>query len=430
MRITGKRRNVEMSKRRSLETSDCRNVRTSKQRSFLFRFFDLSTFLLYLVLASHCGATVAHAQQLTGAQPALRVLTARGDVMRGWRTFYDKKCVDCHAIWNQGAHEGPDLGRIRAGRLSDGRLAGVMWNHIPKMLGWMKQSGHPLTTLTRDEMADLFALMFFVRQLDELGDPVRGEAILSSKGCSTCHSTGASGGSVGPDLAKWGRYANPVVWAQMMWEHAPMMEEAMKRSDMDWPKLEGADLVHIVAYVRSAGVSGEKTYLKPGDVERGQSLFLKKKCDTCHPGNGPDLALADLPTSVGALASRMWNHSPQMIRAMRQQDVARQPIAPQELADILAYVLALSSLDRDSDPVRGRRVFEQKGCAQCHQSGEMVETVGPSLKQLGGHAAPVNMATAMWNHGSTMLAQMTEAGISWPVFDENEMVDLLAYLGD
>jgi hypothetical protein len=38
------------------------------------------------------------------------------------------------------------------------------------------------------------------------------------------------------------------------------------------------------------------------------------------------------------------------------------------------------------------------------------------------------MATAMWNHGEAMLARMTEAGLSWPVFNDQEMVDLLAYL--
>jgi hypothetical protein len=38
------------------------------------------------------------------------------------------------------------------------------------------------------------------------------------------------------------------------------------------------------------------------------------------------------------------------------------------------------------------------------------------------------MATAMWNHGETMLARMTQAGLSWPVFNDQEMIDLLAFL--
>ena len=251
---------------------------------------------------------------------------------------------------------GPDLGRVRTGGLTAGQLAGVMWNHIPKMLGQMEQTGHPPTTLSRQEMADLFALIFFVRQLDELGDPIRGAEILRAKGCNDCHETGAGGGSIGPDLAKWGEYANPIIWAQMMWEHAPMMEEAMRRANVTWPKLEGTDLVHIVAFVRSVGATGERNYLRPGSGLRGRKLFGEKKCNSCHPGSGPDLTATDLPTSVGALASRMWNHSPSMMRVMREEDVARQPISPQELADIVAYVLALGNVDHAGE--HGRRDVE------------------------------------------------------------------------
>lgn len=362
------------------------------------------------------------------AQTGGRAQIKGGDVMQGWRVFHDKQCSDCHAILGHGGRFGPDLGRIRVGRLSDAQLAGVMWNHIPKMLGQMKQTGHDFATLSRKEMADVFALIFFVQQLGELGDPARGGQILRDKGCSQCHSTDTNGGTIGPDLAKWGRNANPVVWAQMMWEHAPMMEEAMKRSEMNWPKLEGADLAHIVAYVRTVGVSGERTYLRPGDVDRGKHLFIEKQCDSCHPGNGPDLATADLPASVGALAARMWNHSPGMIRAMREHEVEKKPVAPQELADILAYVLALGNVDNGGDPVRGQRVLERKGCLQCHDREDMAEAGAPSLLQLESNATPVNMAAAMWNHGETMLEQMTVAGLSWPVFSGNEMVDLLACL--
>ncbi len=363
------------------------------------------------------------------AQPSGTTLGApTGDVMRGWRLFHDKRCVECHAIWDQGSRVGPDLGRIRLTRLSDGQLAGVMWNHIPKMLGRMRQTGRRPTNLTREEMGDLFALIFFARQLDEPGNPILGEGILRAKGCSECHETGGFGEGVGPDLAKWASYANPVSWAQMMWEHAPVMEEAMARTGMTWPKLEGTDLIHIVAYIRSTGAGGDKTYLRPGSVENGRELFQKKQCDTCHPGSGPDLATADLPSSVGALASRMWNHSPAMMRVMRERGLARQPVSAQELADIVAYALALGNRDRGGDVTRGERLFTDKGCVQCHDRDETREAGGPSIGELGLHAMPVAMATAMWNHGESMLERMTEAGLAWPVFHDTEMSDLLAYL--
>jgi len=192
--------------------------------------------------------------------------------------------------------------------------------------------------------------------------------------------------------------------------------------------LDGADLVHIVAYVRSTGTSGEKIYLSPGSVARGTALFREKACHQCHPGIGPDLADAELPVSVGALASRMWNHSPSMMQMMVEQNVSRLPLTPQELADIVAYVLALGNMDRGGTPARGEIVFAQKGCGQCHQQEGKNTAPRLSKRERGTELRPVYMATAMWNHGETMLARMTEAGLSWPVFNDQEMVDLLAYL--
>lgn len=380
-------------------------------------------------LVASCAVVAAlGAVPARAGQPEDPADFAGGHVMQGWRTFHDKGCVDCHAIWGQGGNVGPDLGRIRTGRLTAGQLAGVMWNHIPKMLGQMQQTGRPPTVLTRKEMADLFALIFFVRQLDDLGNPARGEEILRAKGCSQCHETGTGAKGIGPDLAKWAEQPNPIIWAQMMWEHAPMMAEAMKRAGVTWPQLEGSDLTHIIAYIRSVAASGEKNYLRPGSAARGEVLFTEKKCNKCHPGTGPDLATADLPTSVGALASRMWNHSPAMTKVMEQKDVSREPISAQELADIIAYVLALGNMDRGGRPDRGEQVFVDKKCVECHDRSGLAKLPGPPVAKLSANAAPVEMATAMWNHGERMLQQLTEAGLPWPVFQDKEMVDLIAYL--
>lgn len=395
------------------------------------RRLALTVILSTIGIGFHAGMRITRAESPNGSGHL------NGNVMRGWKTFNRKHCIDCHAIWGEGRHVGPDLGRweIRAAQFTDrnrpttrDQLAGIMWNHIPKMQARMKQVGQPPVEITATEMSDIFALMEFARQLDDTGDPDIGERILQMKGCSECHSIDTVGGSVGPDLAKWGRYANPIIWAQKMWEHAPMMEQTMKRSGMKWPKLEGSDLGHIVAYVRSYGFSGEKKYLLPGSSRRGKGLFTEKQCTQCHPGIGPDLTTADLPSSMSALASRMWNHSPAMRRAMSERDVKQEPITPQELADILSYVLALNQQDRGGDAALGKQVFMQKGCSQCHSGEEMSATAGPSLQKLSEAAMPASMAAAMWNHGETMLDRMTEAGLSWPVFDRNEMADLLAYL--
>lgn len=377
-----------------------------------------------LVLA---GAILASSALVHAETPE----TTAGDeagVMEGWRAFHARQCADCHAIWGRGGRTGPDLGRLRTGRPSAAQLAGVMWNHIPKMLAHMKQVGAAPESITPGEMTAIFDLLRFVQQLDAPGDPAEGERVLRIKGCTECHSIDTEGGTIGPDLAQWGSYVNPIIWAQTMWEHAPLMEEAMKRSEMRWPKLEGADLVHIVAYVRSAGVSAEKKYLRPGSAARGRELFAEKNCGRCHPRSATDLAKADLPTSIGALASRMWNHSPEMTNVMREKQVARQSVSPQELADILTYILMRRSLAQPGDPATGKQVFERKGCTQCHESAEKSDSVGPRIGDLSDSATAANMAAAMWNHGEAMLQRMTKAEMSWPMFDPGEMVDLLAYL--
>ncbi|MFQ5462517.1 MAG: c-type cytochrome [Phycisphaerae bacterium] len=376
--------------------------------------------LLGLLIWTGCAGAARAQSGAKAARP--------GDVTRGWRVFHAKHCVECHAIWGQGGRVGPDLGRTASQQQSGGHLAGVMWNHIPKMLGRMEQTGRPPTTLNRDEMSDLFALLFFARQLDDTGDARRGERVLKAKGCTECHALGSLEEGIGPDLTKWGHYANPIAWAQMMWEHAPMMEEAMKRSGIVWPKLAGPDIVDMLAYIRSVGGEGEREYLLPGDHQRGRGLFVEKGCSACHPGAGPDLATRKLPPTVGGLAVRMWNHSPIMASSMRKQSITRQRVSAQELADLLAYVLELSRGDRSGDPHAGAVLFEQKGCNQCHEATETANGVGPPVTELSRDAGPVDMAAAMWNHGGAMLERMTEAGVSWPVFDDDEMVDLLAFL--
>jgi len=207
-----------------------------------------------------------------------------------------------------------------------------------------------------------------------------------------------------------------------------MMEEAMQRSGINWPKLEGSDLAHILAYVRSSSGAGEREYLAPGSFQRGKTLFVQKKCNGCHPGAGPDFSRTARRRSAGALAAQMWNHSPAMMSIMRERNVKQEPVSAQELADILSYILALGNTDTGGNADRGATFFQAKGCTQCHEATEVSASKAPPVADLKGDATPVDIAAAMWNHGGAMLERMTEAGLSWPIFNDQEMVDLLAFL--
>ena len=68
--------------------------------------------------------------------------TFSGDAQVGWDLFREKNCIRCHAVWGQGGEVGPDLGRTRtAGHVSAGQLAGMMWNHVPRMWEKMEEGG-------------------------------------------------------------------------------------------------------------------------------------------------------------------------------------------------------------------------------------------------------------------------------------------------
>jgi len=369
------------------------------------------------------GSLVSLSGQTVQAQEEVEL----GDVIRGWQIFHEKHCVRCHAVWGEGGQVGPDLGRVHGKHLSAVELASGMWNHVPRMLALVRQYHLPEITLTRDEMGDMFAFLYFVRYLDEPGDPQRGVRVLEEKKCATCHALEHSGGEIGPDLTRWAGYVNPIVWAQMMWEHSTGMESAMQAANIERPQLDDRDLINIIAFVRSVGAAAQKTYLRPGSPARGRQLFAERGCGRCHlpdengQRKGPDLSRVALPTSMAALASRMWNHLPAMRKVMAEQNIKVQALTAQDMADIIAYIFALQYEGVPGDPERGKRVFQQKRCAECHTLSA-TEPASPEVASAAG------LGHAVWKHGAVMAEMMARAGIPWPTFEGSEMADLIAYI--
>ena len=362
-----------------------------------------------------------------------------GDAEHGWSLFREKRCIRCHAVWGEGGDIGPDLGRTRTlGHINAGQLAGVMWNHVPRMWEKMDEGGIRLTPIAPKEMSDLFALLLFIRYADEPGDQAEGKRVLAKQGCDRCHSIDEKGGTVGPDLAKWARFVNPVVWAQKMWTHAPKMKDTMAAMGMAWPEFSGNDLINIVAYIRSRAVGEIKEYLEPGSIERGQRLFQERGCGSCHTlgengGIGPDLQAIHLPDTLSGIASQMWNHAPEMLQEVRKRGDDRNAVKdlePQEMADVITFVLARRYFFADGDAKEGSKIFFSKQCVACHGINEWGGHVGPRLDPIAGNASAILMAHAMWRYGPEMLTQMAERGIPWPHFEGSEMNDLMAFLNE
>ncbi len=361
-----------------------------------------------------------------------------GDARKGWQVFAEKGCLQCHVMGEKRKTLiAPDLSKSSAAHLSSGGLAAQMWNHAPDMWEKMSAKWIEFKRLNEKEMADLFAFLYFIRYLDEPGDAVQGKAVLQKKGCAECHSLGDGKGKVGPDLVQWIEFTNPVQWVQMMWNHAPKMQAAMKKETVVWPKLEKNDIADIIAYVRSLRSSKEVSSLALGDPAEGRRLFSQKGCGQCHATQGtgkmkgPSLGVRkrDFPPTIGQMAGLMWNHVPAMLREMEKENIKFPELSANEMSNIIAYLFSIRYFDPAGDRIAGKKLFAEKRCQVCHdiQKEAAGKKEGPNLAKLKGAVSPIYMATALWNHGASMIGKMKEKKLKWQKLTDKELIDLMEY---
>ncbi len=363
-----------------------------------------------------------------------QVAGASGDPAAGRGIFVERGCVRCHAIWGNGGTLGPDLATAGSGA-SMQQLAGLLWNHTPRMMVAMRQRGYAWPALSEPELADVISYIYYVKLFGEPGDPDAGRQWFRDKRCVECHQVGDAGGRVGAPLDGYARYVAPIMLAQGMWDHGPAMQAAQQARGVPIPAFEGREMADIQAYIRRASAQSPRqaVLLEPPQPERGRRLFAAKGCPRCHgpegrgTAAGPDLRAATLNLSVSQIAGVLWNHSFQMVARMRQHGVGFPQFAGNDMADLIAYLYFLRFNDPDGDRANGARIFRDKGCAGCHRPAHG-PPVGPDLARSAAVTTPLGLVAAMWNHAPAMFSAMQGHAVAWPRFEGNEMRDLAFYL--
>jgi len=174
--------------------------------------------------------------------------------------------------------------------------------------------------------------------------------------------------------------------------------------------------------------------LLPEDPTKGARLFVSKGCVKCHALKGeggkvgPDLGKIDLGDTQFELASRLLNHIPSMTQGMERAKVAKPNLTGDELTEISAYLYILKFFDETGNSTRGRYVFAEKGCDNCHPLSGNGKEGEPGLDEFPQNISAVFLGQAIWNHGPVMIAEMVKLGMKWPVFEGTEMMDLLEYI--
>jgi len=355
-----------------------------------------------------------------------------GNPISGRRIFVDRGCVRCHSIWGNGGTLGPDFALVGAGR-SLQQLAGLFWNHTPRMIDMVRDEGLPWPQFSEEELADIISYIYYVKLFDEPGDPEAGERWFRQKRCAECHSLGGVGARSGPALDSYALYVAPIMLAAGMWNSGPAMRAAQSARDVPIPTFVGRELTDIQAYIRRASDLREREILllAPPDPNVGRQLFVSKGCVRCHGPTGsgtefgPDLREATQRLHVSEIAGRLWNHSFHMAETMRDLDVGFPEFRGAEMADLISYLYYLRFYESEGDLVAGERVFNVKACSNCHPD-EGASAVGPALSESEAILSPFGLATAMWNHAPAMYDLIEVEW--WPRFEGEEMRDLSVYL--
>jgi cytochrome c2 len=184
-----------------------------------------------------------------------KIFISPGDPKIGKTLFAKKRCSLCHSTKEGDKKIGPSLGKdLRKKEVfprTVTQVAGLMWNHAPKMWKEIKEKGLKRPELNPQEMADLIAYLFSLQYFDEPGNREKGSNVFKEKHCIKCHAVNGKGGLKGPDLMKWSHQVTPISMAQAMWNHGPSMLEEMKKMGLSWPKFEGTEIVDLMEYLKN-----------------------------------------------------------------------------------------------------------------------------------------------------------------------------------
>lgn len=161
----------------------------------------------------------------------------------------------------------------------------------------------------------------------------------------------------------------------------------------------------------------------------GKALFSAKGCATCHgeaaagTANGPALRERAQAAGLPQLVTAMWNHAPRMWGEMRARNLAYPDLNYEETGQLLSFLYISAYSDNGGDVERGRKLFAEKHCAECHQDAR-----DPRIAASLGGSSPLDWTQALWNHAAGMRSRMSATRVAWPSFGREDLRDLYAFV--
>jgi cytochrome c2 len=352
---------------------------------------------------------------VAGTSPALCATRSLllGDAERGKAWFQDLKCTICHSVNGVGGKKAPDLGQGRDRGFNPYQLAGLLWNHAPRMWSAMASEGVASPALDEQQAADLFAFLYTAGSFESPGDPRRGKELFHLRRCGQCHGIGSPARAGILPVAEWDSPWDPIALAQRMWDHSGDMARALNASKIPYPLFTAQELADVLAWLRKLRPPGQAAGFAPASPESGRALVESKGCAACHRGA---LALEGRRTRYGltGFAAAMWNHP--FRTGYHQTPLMRR---------VVGYLVAAQFVEERGNPDNGGRLFAKKRCGVCHDDPS---SGAPGRSEMSGRMTSFGMVAALWKHGPAMLDSMRRRNIPWPRFTGSDMADISAYL--
>lgn len=271
-----------------------------------------------------------------------RYAADEGKARLGRRLLEDKKCVVCHKFGGEGGDVGPDFCSSDE-YFSPLKMVTSMWNHGPDMMPYFEEQGIKRPEFKRNEIIDLAAgIRSYMRVTrippgsHDLGNAVKGKALVKEKGCLHCHSVNGEGGDIGPDFTSLDFSCSLTEIAGRMWNHGPRMWEEMEEEDVAFPSFTMAEMASTLAYLFELDLEDP-----PGDPRKGRHT-VETTCSRCHNegegGMAPDLESLGGMQSPLEMIAQMWNHAPGMKDKHTERDMDWPKLDDRQMAHLFAYL--------------------------------------------------------------------------------------------
>jgi mono/diheme cytochrome c family protein len=347
----------------------------------------------------------------------------------GRALFAAKGCAGCHGAKAEGTANGPAL-RRRGTAASLPQLVTAMWNHAPRMWAAMEAQKISYPQLSYEETAQLISFLYISGYADNQGDADKGEALFAAKRCNACHRDPRDR-RIAASLAG----SSPLDWTQALWNHAAGMRARMREKNITWPRFQSTELRDLYAFARRQnGDAASPASVPAGDPSRGWRVFQERGCVSCHgpsssgaasaPTFGPD---RPLPPTFSEFGAALLNHVPQMEQATAVEHLDWPKLQGNDLNDLVVFVYSLHYLEPSGSPQVGRSVFAWRGCDRCH-GAEADGGSAPALRGRGQTYTAARLATDLWKHGASMYRSSQTTGQPWPMLQESDIGNLLAFL--